>query len=60
MKFYIDIILRVILALNIVGLLLGLTLWEKNKIFDKIGVFSCCVLAGFGLVEAILTVIFGF
>ena len=57
---YVEIILRVIFALCAIGCIVGLTFWEKNKIFEDIAVYTGFAVVGYGLTLMLMHAILGF
>lgn len=56
---YVEIILRVIFALCAIGCIVGLTFWEKNKIFEGIAKHTAFIVFMYGLVRIIVYAILG-
>ena len=54
-----ELITRIFFGLCCIGFALGMTLWHKHPIFEKVGVFTGFIILGYGFTQMFVFAILG-
>lgn len=57
---WLEIITRIFFGLCCIGFVLGMTLWHKHPIFEKVGVYTGFLIVAYGLAQMFVHTILGF